>query len=317
MINYKKAMVDITNKCTLQCSQCERQLFNHTKDIPGGDTTLDQWNELTNYFSYIELTGSVGDPIFNPNLIEMLKIAKEKNVAIKIHTAASHKPMDWYQKAFDANTDAQWIFSIDGLPYQSFVYRTNQDGEYLFEVMKECRNKGLNPIWQYLVFSYNEDKIQDAIKLADEIDVEIAISYTGRVNDFLKPKDSKWEKNKEIDNDKFIPKCLNGQRYPYLSTEGQLLPCCWVDSPVMKAHARGEHVEEKLQWLLDKKFNLKNNNINDILNSEEYKNFYNDLTEGKNIPDYCKKKCSTSLVSPKRYRMKYRKGKLISEGEGI
>ena len=159
---YKKsAYIDVTTKCTLQCSICERKEYDYkSHKISGGDTSIDDWNKITDFFSHIILNGAVGDPIFNPNLIEMLKIAKQKDVNISISNAASHKPMRWYQEAFDANEDVQWRFSVDGLPHQSFIYRINQDGEYLFEVMKECRKKGMDARWQYLVFKYNEDYIQ-------------------------------------------------------------------------------------------------------------------------------------------------------------
>ena len=59
MIDYKNdgfknrgVDLDITNKCTLQCSQCVRTLWDYkTKDIPGGDLTIKEWEDLTDYFS--------------------------------------------------------------------------------------------------------------------------------------------------------------------------------------------------------------------------------------------------------------------------
>lgn len=319
MIDYKndgfrngKVMVDSTTKCTLQCSQCERKNFEYkTQNIPGDDTTIEEWDEITYYFSHVTLSGSVGDPIFNPNLIEMLKMAYQKSVDVLIHTSASHRPIEWYIEAFQAHPNAQWIFGIDGLPYQSFVYRINQDGEYLFEVMKEARKMGVNVLWQYLVFSYNEDKIQDAINLAKENDLDISIEYTGRYEEWMKPEKSVWEEKKD-EGVKFIPKCLTGNKQPYLSTEGQVLPCCWLDSPTMKTKAQGLEVDKDLDWMMHEKFNIRENSFNTILNSQEYINFFDRLLKG-DIPKYCKEKCTTSLKSPSRYRYKYRNGNLIEE----
>ena len=279
---YKKsAYIDVTTKCTLQCSVCERKEYDYkSHKISGGDTSIDDWRKITDYFSHIILNGAVGDPIFNPNLIEMLKIAKEKDVDISISNAASHKPMKWYQEAFDANEDVQWRFSVDGLPHQSFIYRINQDGEYLFEVMKECRKRGMDARWQYLVFKYNEDYIQDAIKLANENDLVIEINYTDSYEEEYKPTKNS---DKYMKDRKFSPRCLNGNKWPYISTEGQVLPCCWVDDEVPKKYYRGEEVEDRLTVFLDKKLNIKNNNVNNIMNSDIFIDFYNDILNNSDM----------------------------------
>ena len=61
--------LDITNKCTLQCPTCSRGKFNYkSNDIPGGDLTIEEWQDLTDYFSTLTLNGTYGDPVFNPNL---------------------------------------------------------------------------------------------------------------------------------------------------------------------------------------------------------------------------------------------------------
>ena len=157
--------LDITNKCTLQCPTCSRGKFNYkSNDIPGGDLTIEEWQDLTDYFSTLTLNGTYGDPVFNPNLIQMLRIACSKNVHVSISNAASQKPMEWYVDAFRAHPNAEWRFGIDGLPYQSFAHRINQDGEHLYEVMKTASKMGIKCIWQYIVFKYNEDKIDEAIQ---------------------------------------------------------------------------------------------------------------------------------------------------------
>ena len=307
---YKKsAYIDVTTKCTLQCSVCERKEYDYkSHKISGGDTSIDDWRKITDYFSHIILNGAVGDPIFNPNLIEMLKIAKEKDVDISISNAASHKPMKWYQEAFDANEDVQWRFSVDGLPHQSFIYRINQDGEYLFEVMKECRKRGMDARWQYLVFKYNEDYIQDAIKLANENDLVIEINHTDSYEEEYKPTKNS---DKYMKDRKFSPRCLNGNKWPYISTEGQVLPCCWVDDEVPKKYYRGEEVEDRLTVFLDKKLNIKNNNVNNIMNSDIFIDFYNDIINN-NIPELCKRKCSSSRRFNQRHIETYYDNKLVT-----
>ncbi len=83
------------------------------------------------------------------------------------------------------------------------MYRINQDGEKLFNIMIESKKYLKHkPIWQYIVFSYNENHIEQAKKLAKENDIS-----------FMTTQSSRWEG----DNDPYRPK--NKSRYPVVSRE--------------------------------------------------------------------------------------------------
>ena len=94
-------------------------------------------------------------------------------------------------KAFKANPEAKWVFGIDGLPEQSHIYRINQDGKKLFNLMIESKKylKQL-PVWQYLVFKYNEDNILKAQEIAKKEGVTFMLLQSSRwnsENDPLRP----------------------------------------------------------------------------------------------------------------------------------
>ena len=94
-------------------------------------------------------------------------------------------------QAFAAYPNAQWIFAIDGLPKDSHRYRINQDGEKLFEMMKESKKYLVKkPVWQYILFKYNENDIDQAFDIATEHDVEFFLIDSARFDegDPLKPK---------------------------------------------------------------------------------------------------------------------------------
>ena len=304
--------LDITNRCTLQCPTCMRKKYNYkTNDIPGGDLSLDQWEDLTDYFSALTLNGTFGDPIFNPNFIKMLRIAYMKDVDVSISNAASQKPKQFYIDAFLAHPKAHWRFGIDGLPYQSFAHRINQDGEHLFEMMKIASQMGLDVSWQYIVFSYNEDKVSEAIEMSKQIGVTLELNYSGRDNgEFLTPVTKKHQETMTEGKEEFRPKCLSKtsdkyltqERMPFVTTSQQVIPCCWVD--------------EKLDWddykeLNDKENNLNNNKIEDILNGKILTDFYDKRTNG-DIPEHCRKKCSTK-VKGSRVKEIYVNGKLTHD----
>ena len=171
--NRKRINLDIGFRCTLECPKCERQQdYKDIRPVPGRDMTISEWHKIVDYFDEVQCCGQISDPIFNPDFIEFIKIAKEKDKYMLVHTAASHKSVEWYNEAFDNFGRGEWIFGIDGLPNESHKYRVNQDGEKLFKIMCESK-KYLNTrsVWQYIIFNYNEDHLEEAKKMADEHDL--------------------------------------------------------------------------------------------------------------------------------------------------
>ena len=185
ILDRKGINLDITHRCTLECPKCLRRsvLTNNL-----GDLSLDSFKKIISHFDQIEFCGQISDPIFHPQFIEFLELTKDKRVFV--HTAASHKPMDWYRDAFLANKNATWEFGIDGLPQDSPKYRINQNGEYLFNVMKTGVELGNDIRWQYIIFKYNENDIPEAIDLAQRHKIPIHINKSSRwsgPNDPYKP----------------------------------------------------------------------------------------------------------------------------------
>ena len=131
-----------------------------TAIAPGRDMTISEWHKIVDYFDEIQCCGQISDPIFNPYFIDFIKIAKEKDKYLMVHTAASQKPVKWYNEAFDNMGRGEWTFGIDGLPEESHKYRINQDGKKLFEMAKLCASKGIKTRWVYIIFKYNENHIK-------------------------------------------------------------------------------------------------------------------------------------------------------------
>ncbi len=188
----RKINIESTFRCTLECPKCQRQSIRRQGfKIPGVDMPWDDFLKIAKFFKKgLIFCGQVSDPVFNPKMIEMLKYCYDNKIPIYINTAASQKPMEWYEEAFEANPKATWVFSIDGLPKDSHKYRINQDGPKLFEVAKLCAKRGLTPRWQYIVFNYNENNIEEARQMAKNNNILFDVLYSGRwgVEDAYKPK---------------------------------------------------------------------------------------------------------------------------------
>jgi MoaA/NifB/PqqE/SkfB family radical SAM enzyme len=120
----------------------------------------------------------------------------KKKTIVEIHNAASQKSKEYFIKCFKANPHAQWIFGIDGLPEESHKYRVNQDGKKLFNIMIESKKHlEVTPVWQYIIFNYNEDHIEEAKQMAKENGVGFMLVQSSRWND---NDDPLRPKNKEV-----------------------------------------------------------------------------------------------------------------------
>lgn len=184
--------LDITHRCPLACERCQRFTSFTSKGlkVPGKDMTLEEFDKVMRFFTHLNFCGQVSDPVHHPKFIEILAKIREFNElrprAVKpksssVHHASAAKPMKWYPKAFDANPDTRWWFGIDGFPKDSHKYRTNQDGEKLFEIMKLARKHlKRKPYWQYIVFSFNENDIDACHQMAKDIDVDFMVVNSSR-----------------------------------------------------------------------------------------------------------------------------------------
>ena len=283
MTRHKTVNLDITSRCTLACSGCDRTWYKkNNKTIPKNDMTLEEFDKISNYFERVQFCGQISDPIFNPDFIDMLKMCKDKNIDVEVSTAASHQPKEFYEKAFSANSNAKWVFGLDGFPKDSHKYRINQDGEKLWEMMKLAKSVGIRVAWQYIVFEYNEDTQLEAYQMAVKHNMEFILIESSRFDDdsSLKPEVSFTQKERKND---FNPKCLDGSKEYGWDYIGNLLPCCW-----------GFQTDNKpFPHLTKDKFHISNiNSMEDVINSKEWKDFHIMLKNNpENAPDICKKYC--------------------------
>jgi MoaA/NifB/PqqE/SkfB family radical SAM enzyme len=182
----KGVNLDSTHRCALECPKCMRQLHyrNHGETVPGQDLSDKDFEKILQHMKHIDFEGTYSDPVHHPRFIHFLKRIYETGKYAEIHNASSTKSLDWYIKAWKANPNAQWVFSIDGLPKDSHKYRINQDGVKLFNIMKKSvEYLNHKPTWQYIIFKYNENDIDEAISLAKSINVNFYTVKSSRWTD--------------------------------------------------------------------------------------------------------------------------------------
>ena len=102
-------------------------------------------------------------------------------VPLEIVTIHPGKNKEFYKEAFNrSGKRVTWIFGLDGLPEDSYKYRVNQDGVHLFEMMKMGSKMGVNIVWQYIVFKYNQNNIEQSKQMAKDYNMEFRLSKSSR-----------------------------------------------------------------------------------------------------------------------------------------
>ena len=179
MLNRRSLNIDLSARCPLECPRCQRQFDWRDKGekVPGRDITMSEIVKLAKFYNKFHFCGQLSDPIHHPKFDEILKHLHDNNIEAVIHNASSAKPKQYYIKCFKAHPTARWVFGIDGLPEESNMYRINQDGKKLFDIMLEAK------------------KILKCIEMAKQNDIPIMISQSSRWfgdEDVYKPKNKEY-----------------------------------------------------------------------------------------------------------------------------
>jgi MoaA/NifB/PqqE/SkfB family radical SAM enzyme len=187
----------------------------------------------------IEMCGNYGDPIYHPDLPDLVSKLKSRGAVISITTNGSYRTKNWWNLLCDQlDSSDQISFSIDGIPDNFTQYRVNADWQSIELGIKTCVTRKIKVNWKYIVFSYNQDNIESAAALSDQLGVHTFMTvHSDRFdeqtyhlmpsNTFvgdLKPLQDQFKQSARFDVD---PKCANGRQY-YISATGHFSPCCFL-----------------------------------------------------------------------------------------
>lgn len=181
-----KIHLEITRRCPIECPKCPRTIEKGTYSA-NTDISLTMLKNTFNdvYFDLIICSGNLGDPIYHPDFINVVKYLQTKCDILKIHTNGSGKSVKWWKEYFKVLREGdRTVFGLDGLKDTNQLYRKNQDWDSVFKALKQgviCNRK---VIWQWIPFKHNEHQISEAKLLAKRNKIQ-----------FLLLKSHRWEQN--------------------------------------------------------------------------------------------------------------------------
>lgn len=173
---------EVSGKCTLQCPRCPRNEYKGLVKL-NQDLSLDFFKRtltldlLQNTVKRITFCGDIGDPIYNPQFIEICKYIKETNPRIHIFiiTNGSHKKESWWRQLAQVLNEYDTVnFSVDGFDNASNnLYRINSNWDSIITGMRIMSQESKCFVyWALIVFKFNQYNLDNIRAQAETLGVD-------------------------------------------------------------------------------------------------------------------------------------------------
>jgi len=295
--------IEPTSKCTLECPLCDRTWFYETfKKRNLHEINVDNLINFVGTNANVKFCGNNGDPIYHSKFLNLCKKFKDNNCSIHIHTNGSAKTKTWWNKLKNIlEKDDCITFAIDGLENTNHLYRKNAKWESIMLAINVLQSRKFKIIWKFIVFQHNQHQIKEAKELSKKLGFDF----------FRLKKSDRWLDNKELMPDKeyvdnyhehqskvltdkeyrtnIIPNCMiNGKptNELYIDAEGDFYPCCWIGTYRYKY--------KTIFSPKNKRFNIGNNTLSEILKNQEVINFFNSTKHFDFAHECCKIQCGVN-----------------------
>jgi len=258
--------LELSGDCNAACPLCERTMEN----IPlrgNSNITLEQIKKLFPTKDTVEnvdivLCGTKGDPILNPQMLEIAQYLDQFDPwAIGVSTNGGYNNTDWW-KQLGKLKNVEVDFCIDGHQQTNHLYRVNVKWETVIRNLEAFIEAGGNARWMFIPFDHNEHEYEIAKQHAEQLGIKFikknsarnamfeGLTYTPRnSNRQIVVKNSKLLTNK---NDKKVKEAINAyddndldtiqsasknivcrhfkDNHVYINSKFQLSPCCYMST---------------------------------------------------------------------------------------
>lgn len=181
-MKFKKTdlWLEITNRCRLACTKCCRTPISHL--IKPIDISVENFTKIvkSGFYKSLFFCGTFGDCIYHPEFKLLIKIAKQNNVSVTIHTNGSGKSLEWWEDLFKIlDSNDSLYFAMDGFEDTAGTYRVNfktKDYQNVLQVMSTASNKyNLDVMWIFIPMKFNQDQIRQAASVAVQNNIKFCL----------------------------------------------------------------------------------------------------------------------------------------------
>lgn len=302
---YNRVELEISSDCNAACPGCAR---TQNLDIlqPQNLTLqqIQQWFPNPKGIMF-KLCGVLGDPIVNPECLEITQYLISKGAFVQYSTNGGRNSAAWWSELGKLGVSVN--FCVDGTS-TNHLYRVNTNFDVIKRNMKAYSDAGGEATWIYIVFDHNEHEVDEAKQLADSFGFrfatrtgmrnsyhnwvaqvgkkntkqEVVITTTGskehskkavvqELDRFISSDNKTKEKTEEIISS-IDCKFYHGKEI-FIAANSTLWPCCFLWDSAFK---NKEQIIDKYSAFPKDWNNLKMHSIDEILNTEYYQQVLKD-----------------------------------------
>jgi radical SAM protein with 4Fe4S-binding SPASM domain len=289
------AHIEPTTYCNLECENCINWTVPNYRlghlSIGGLKGMLD----IMPFIKDISLLG-LGEPLMNPEILDMLELLKLKGIARRI--ATNGMLLDRIDTVRLLNSLDQCIISFDAASKEKFEeVRKGSDFERIVKNIKalvEIKNKNKIPVEIFFHTVITKNNLEDVLNIPeiaaelriDKVRFVMAVQYTPKIpNPKSQISDQRLER--ELMNS-LIDKCKRYNiGFSFTTSEKKFSTCWWPNGGVYVTY--DGFVTPCCLRMDPSVYNFGNifkDSIDVIFNGEKYQGFRRDFREGK-VPDIC------------------------------
>ena len=173
--------LEASSLCNALCAICNRR-YSGGQKVENMVETYITFNQFKDWFNPdflknlrgISLCGNYGDPMTNPELLDILRYTKDINPKIEITmntNASGRTPEFWAELSEIINTNGHLTFSVDGLKNTNWIYRRGTKWDKIITAMESYASGPGYSKWEFLVFKHNQHQVEEARQLAEKIGI--------------------------------------------------------------------------------------------------------------------------------------------------
>lgn len=235
-----------TTACNLRCPECPSGLRSFTRNTGNLKSdffrkSIDQISDTLTYLIFY----FQGEPFINPDFLEMVTYASQKNIYTITSTNAHFISDDIAKRTVESGLD-RMIISIDGTTQEVYEqYRKEGELEKVIEGAKnmvkwrkKLGSKTPHLIFQFLVVKPNEHQIDEVYALAEEIGIDEVKLKTAQIYDYeegnpLIPTNEKYSRYTKGSDGKYkvkgdiLNQCWKMWNSCVITWDGKVVPCCF------------------------------------------------------------------------------------------
>ena len=309
--NIRVLQAEISSDCNAACPQCPRNVYGG-RTVP--NLPINRWrvgdlpkmfrNNFVNRLELIYFCGSYGDPMMNPQVLEIASWFKQRNpsVRIGIHTNGGVGRLQTYR---NLSSVVDFIcFGIDGLDDTNHLYRRKVKWKQVMDRAETFISAGGKAIWDFIVFEHNQHQVEKARTVAatlgfaefnvkktsrflnrrhEVMDSQPVLDRNGNEEYRIYPPSDKRYLNKQV----LMPAkkklsrtkiSCNAQRINevYVAADGMVFPCGWLHDRLYGPEVESTSDHMKMKMMLSRiggslRANCQYRDLEDIVNGDWFK----------------------------------------------